>query len=40
MEATNMHIEIAKYLWQIKLQKKSNMDFQDIEFDYDISIYL
>ena len=21
MEATNMHIEIAKYLWQIKLQK-------------------
>ena len=38
IEATNMHIAIAKSLWQIKLQKNSNLEFQDMDTDSDMSM--
>jgi hypothetical protein len=37
LEATNMHIAIAKSLLQIKLQKNTNVVFQDIDTDFDMS---
>lgn len=40
LEAKKMHIAIAKSLRQIKLKKYSNLKFQDIDIDYDMSIYL
>jgi hypothetical protein len=37
LEATNMHIAMAKSLWQIKLQKNTNVVFQDMDTDSDMS---
>ena len=37
IEATNMHTTIAKSLWQIKLQKNSNLEFQDMDTDSDMN---
>ena len=37
LEAIKMHITIAKSLWQIKLQKDTNLVFQDMNIDTDMS---
>ena len=37
LEAIKMHIAIAKSLWQIKLQKYTNLVFQDMDTDSGIS---
>ncbi len=37
LEATNMHIAIAKSLWQIKLQNDTDIVFQDTETNSDMS---
>ena len=37
LEAIKMHITIAKSLWQIKLQKDTNLVFQDIDIDSDMN---
>ena len=33
LEVTKMHITIVKSLWQIKLQKDTNLVFQDMDID-------
>lgn len=37
LEAIKMHITIAKFLWQIKLKKDTNLVFQDMNIDTDMS---
>jgi hypothetical protein len=37
VEATKMHIAIAKSLWQIKLQKDTNLVLYDMNTDTDMS---
>ena len=37
LETTKIHIAIAKSLWQIKLKKDTNLIFQDMSTDYDMS---
>lgn len=40
LEATNIHVVIAKYVWQIMLQKHLILEFQNMDIDYDMGVYL
>ena len=37
IETTNIHIAIAKSLWQIKLQKNPNLEFKDMDTNSNMS---